>query len=130
MRVLDTFHHKDHSPLQISYFFEDISWRHQRERTRLYHHPFMVVGCSDPSDLIVLGYLERNSLTLCPLKHMIKRILTLRGYEYSFNVLTTMLKDRKTTLHAVVFDPILFIEMRRFILGCTSPSLTLCGTRM
>ena len=128
--VLHTFHHKDNSPLKVRYFFKDITRCHQLERSRLYHHPFVMFGSGDSSDLIVLSYLKGNPLALRPLKHMVEGILSLRGNEDPFNVLATSFKDRETTLDTVVLYPILFIEMGRFILGCTSPSFALCGTRM
>ena len=84
----------------------------------------------DPRYLLVLRYFEGNSLALRPFKHMVEGIFSLRGNEDPFNVMAASFKDRETALDTVVLNPILFIEMGRFILGCTSPSLTLCGTRM
>ena len=84
----------------------------------------------DPRYLLVLRYFEGNSLALSPLKHMVERVLPFGGHKDPLNVLPPMLEDRETTLDAVVLYSVLFIEMGRFIAGFTSPSLTLCGTRM
>jgi hypothetical protein len=130
VRVLNSFHHKDNSPLKVSNFFKDISWRHQRQRPRLYHHPLVMLRPGNPSDLIVFSYLEGNALAVGPLKEMIERVLSFRGHKDTLNVGTTMLKDREATLHAVVLNAVLFVEMGRFILRSTSPSCALCGTRM
>lgn len=130
MRVLDPFHHEDHPTLEVVHLLENIPWRHQLERTSLYHHPFMVLGRGDSSDLIIFRDLERDSLPLRPLKHMVEGILTLRSDKDPFNILPPILKDREATLYAVVLYAVFFVEMRRFIIGSTSPSFTLCGTRM
>jgi hypothetical protein len=128
--VLHTFHHKDNSTLKVRYFFKDITRCHQLERSRLYHHPFVMFGSGDPSDLIVLSYLEGNPFTLGPLKHVVKEVLSLGGNKDPLDIASTSFKDRETALNAVVLYSVLFVEMGWFILGCTSPSFALCGTRM
>lgn len=84
----------------------------------------------DPRYLLVFRYFEGNSLALSPLKHMVERVLPFGGHKDPLNVLPPMLKDSEATLHAVVLYSVLFVEMGRFIIGFTSPSFTLCGTRM
>jgi hypothetical protein len=87
-------------------------------------------GGGDPGDLIVLSYLKWNPFALRPFKHVVEGILSLGSNEDPLNIMAASVKDRETALDTVVFNPILFIEMGRFILGCTSPSFALCGTRM
>jgi hypothetical protein len=130
VRILNALHQENNTTLKVGYLSHKIARREQLKRPRLNHHTFVVLSGSNPSDLIIFCNLEGNSLALCPLKDVVKCLFSLWGYKDPFNVCPTMLKDRKTTLHTVVLCALFTVEMRRFVLGSTSPSLPLCGTRL
>lgn len=67
MRILDSFHQENNPSLKVSYLSDEITRRIQLERPRLNHHAFMMLCSSDTSDLIVVGDLKGNTLSLSPL---------------------------------------------------------------